>query len=300
MSNMKVSIVIPNWNGRDKLLRNLPQVLKVKGVHEIIVSDDASSDDSIKVLKKHFPQIKLVKRKVNGGFSTNVNTGVKEAKGDLIFLLNTDAVPAQDCLKYILPHFQNEKVFSVGLNSAGNWTWVKFENGFFWHFKAPLNGVKPQTHQTLWSSGGSGVFRRDIWDSLGGLDELFSPFYEEDVDIGYRATKRGFINIWEAKAIVEHYKQRGVIQENFSSKRISEVAQRNQLFFIWKNMTDINLILQHIFYLVKMLLLHPKYWPIFISAFKHFSEVMKKRSLEKQQATLTDKEILSMYPNNFV
>src|SRR5206468_7818529 len=66
-------------------------------------------------------------------------------------------------------------------------------------------------------------------DKLGGFDELFNPFYEEDVDLGYRARKRGFINIFEPKSKVEHYKEKGVISLNFSQTLIAKTAQRNQL-----------------------------------------------------------------------
>lgn len=290
---MKTSIVIPNWNGEEKLRKNLPKVLKVSGVDEIIVSDDASTDGSCDLIKKGFPEVKLVIRDKNGGFSSNVNTGFKVANGDLIFLLNSDAVPEEDSLEAVLSHFKDEKVFSVGCNTGGSWSWAKWENGFFWHNQA--KDTPKEAHQTLWASGGSAVFRKSVWDELNGLDELFDPFYEEDVDIGYRATKRGYINLWEPKAKVEHYKEPGVIKENFSQSKINKTAQRNQLFFIWKNITSSKLILEHKWTLAKMLLTSPGYWPIFLSAYKHLTEVLKKREIEKKGQKLTDEEILNMF-----
>src|SRR3989338_10292550 len=115
---MKVSLVIPNWNGVDKLKKNLPEVLKVKVVDEINIVDDASSDESVEFIKENYPQIKLITSnlKKNQGFSSNVNAGFKEALGDIIFLLNTDAVPHSECVEIALPHFKDEKVFSVSCN----------------------------------------------------------------------------------------------------------------------------------------------------------------------------------------
>lgn len=290
---MKVSIVIPNWNGEDKLKRHLPDVLKVEGVDEVVVVDDASSDNSVAVIEENFPQVKCIKKEKNSGFSGAVNTGVYDCSGDIVFLLNSDATPSKGCVKPALRHFTDEKVFSVGCNTGGSWAWGYFKDGFFWHKQAE---TQPKTaHQTLWVSGGSGFFKKSIWDKLGGLDELFNPFYEEDVDLGYRATKRGYINIWEPDSLVEHYKEVGVIAREFSKAFISKIAQRNQLFFIWKNITSKKLTSQHKKALVKMLLTHPKYWLIFLSARGFLREILKKRTIEVEQNKLTDEEILGKF-----
>lgn len=287
---MKVSIVIPNWNGAEKLRHNLPKVLQIKGVDEVIVSDDASTDNSVEILKNEFPQVKLIVREKNGGFSSNVNTGVKAAEGDLVFLLNSDAVPDKDCLSKIIPHFKDEKVFAVGLSSGGGYTYGYFKDGYFWHGAKEIDNG--QVHPTLWVSCGSGVFRKSIWDKLGGLDELLNPFYEEDTDIGYRACKRGYTNLLEPKAHVEHYKEPGVIQLNFSKVKVKKVAERNHLIFIWKNITSQKLTNEHQKALMKMLVIHPKYWLTFLAAAKSLPEILKKREVERKEAKVADEEIL--------
>lgn len=295
---LSVSVVIPNWNGYDKLKRNIPEVLKVKGVSEVIVSDDASTDKSVELLKTEFPQVKVILRKENGGFSSNVNTGFRAATGDLVFLLNSDATPKSDCLTYLLPHFKDKKVFGVGCNTGGSWNWAKFRNGYFWHNQSSEKVTA--THETLWAGGGSSLFRKSIWDKLHGLDELMDPFYEEDTDLGYRSRKRGYINLWEPKAIVEHYKEVGVIAKNFSQKTIGFVAQRNQLIFIWKNMTDNGLIRQHILYLILMMMKHPKYFFIVLAALKKLPKIYQLRQIEIKESTVSDKEILGKYSLNTI
>lgn len=290
---MKVSIVIPNWNGAEKLKKNLPFVLKVKGVDEVIVSDDASTDESVEIIEEEFPEVKLIKREKNNGFSSNVNTGVKASSGDLIFLVNSDVLPESDCVNTAVHHFKNPKVFSIGLNSGGSWSWAKFTNGFFWHWVS--KDVPSKTHQTLWASGGSGIFRRSIWDELGGLDEIFNPFYEEDVDLGYRAVKRGYINLWEPKSMVQHYKYPGVISLHFSQSQIASVAQRNQLIFIWKNITSKKLITDHQKSLSKRLVMHPKYWSVFLSSIIRLNKILPKRQLEEKDAKVSDEEIFSKF-----
>jgi GT2 family glycosyltransferase len=292
---MTTTIVIPNWNGAEKLRKNLPQVIEVarlEGIQQIIVVDDKSSDDSLEVLQE-FPEVQVVKRTKNGGFSSCVNTGVMAVKTDFVVLLNTDAIPQKGFLKFAIPHFTNEKVFSVSCRAGdGSWSWAKFENGYFWH---GMGEATDQSHQTLWSSGGGGIFRVSIWNELGGLDELYNPFYEEDVDLGYRATKRGYINIWEPKSVVEHYKEPGVIATHFKKETVAKTAQRNQLIFMWKNITSEKLFLEHRSALTRQIIKHPKYASIFWSALKRWSQIVKKRNIEKRQTILTDEEVLSKY-----
>ncbi len=290
-----ISIIIPSWNSAEKLTKNLQSSLDaIKGYpgSEVIVVDDASSDNSVEVVEKQFPEVRLIKRPKNGGFSSTVNHGVREAKGEFVVQINSDARPEKDFLKYALPHFKNPQVFSINCNSGGSWNTAEFKNGYIWHKQAP--GDPNQVHQTLWSSGGSGIFRRDLWQKMGGLDELFNPFYEEDMDLGYRATKRGYINIWEPKCKVEHYKEKGVIATHFSTSKVARVAQRNQLFFMWKNITDSGMLFRHILALAMMLLTHPKYWRIFLSALVKLPQLLPKRAEEQKHARLTDKQVLEM------
>lgn len=299
---MKVSIVIPYWNGAEKIKNNLPRVLEVaraNKIDEVIASDDASSDESVKIIKTQFSDVILVEREHNGGFSSNVNSALEKATGDLIFLLNSDAVPSKDFLKPVLPHFNNPKVFSVGCNVGGLWTVGKFKDGFFWHEQGSLEtDQKLEAHHTLWVSGGSGIFRKEVMRELGGMDTLYNPFYVEDLDLGYRAWKRGYINIWEPESHVEHYQEKGVIETNFSRSTVTSTAERNQLIFTWKNITSENLINQHKKALIKRLTTHPKYGVIFLQAVRRLPEILHKRKIEKQAEKLTDEQVLSIFSDS--
>lgn len=296
---MKISIVIPIWNGSEAIKSHLPKILEVaraNSVSEVILSDDGSTDDSVEVIRKNFPEVILLERESNGGFSTNVNNGARRAKGDLLILLNIDTTPQKDFIKYALPHFEDPRVFGVGCNVGGLWATGRFEKGFFWHGQGSLDkGKKMEAHQTLWVSGGSGIFRKSLWDELGGLDTLFDPCYEEDVDLGYRATKRGYINIWEPKSIVEHYKEVGDIAKNMSKTSITRAAEKNHLIFIWKNITSSKLTREHQMMLVKILFTHPGYWPVFWDAWKNISQIQKKRKIEEREAKLTDEEVFRIF-----
>lgn len=297
---MKISIVIPYWNGVEKIKRYLPQVLefaRLNKVEEVIASDDASTDDTVKLLKSQFPEVVVLEHQKNRGFASNVNAGISYAYGDYVFLINSDASPEKDVLRYAIPHFENPQVFSVGCKvGEGLWATGKFENGFFRHGQAQkTTSCEAKAHRTLWASGGSAIFRKSLWDEMGGLDVLYDPFYVEDVDLGFRATKRGYINIWEPKARVEHYTEKGVIESNFTQNIISNTSERNMLIFVWKNITDQNMMAEHRVALAKRLVQHPKYWPIFLSAIKKLPLILEKRNREKMKAKLTDEEVFNLF-----
>lgn len=289
---MKVSVVVVNWNGVEKLRRFLPEILKLRGVDEFVVTDDASTDGSVKLLERDFPSVRIIRRDKNKGFSSNSNSGVKGASGDLVFLLNSDAVPNIDCIEKALPYFNDDKIFSVGCNTGGNWSWGKFENGYFWHY---VKEGEQETHQTLWSRGGSMILRKSIFEKLEGFDELFDPFYEEDTDLGYRATKSGYKNFWVKECVVKLPEEKGVIEKNFSKRKFSEVAQRNQLFFIWKNITDQDLIKDHKMELIKNIVKSPKYLNVFFMACRYLPQIRKKKKHQIKEFKLTDHEIFEMF-----
>ena len=124
MKNYKVSVVIPCWNSRALLEKNLINIIEAKenkknNIIEIIVVDDASSDDSVEYLQE-IKEIKLIKLTKNKGFSGAVNMGVRSAKGDLVCLLNTDVSPSYSFLEKVNFDFNDENVFGVSLHEKGD------------------------------------------------------------------------------------------------------------------------------------------------------------------------------------
>ncbi|MBI3984697.1 MAG: glycosyltransferase family 2 protein [Candidatus Levybacteria bacterium] len=253
---MNLSVVIPNYNGAQILGKNLPKILKeledFGKEYEIIIVDDGSEDNSIEVIKK-FPKIKLFLNPKNLGFSSTVDRGVEEASGQLILLLNTDVYPEKGFLGPLVDCFEDEKVFAVGcmdksiekekivLRGRGIGSW---QRGFLVHSRGEVDRT-----DTLWVSGGSGMFRKSIWVKLGGLNRLFDPFYWEDIDLSYRALKSGFKVLFEPKSIVFHEHEKGVIKKKFSPFDVKVIAYRNQFTFVWTNLTDFDLLIKHILFL---------------------------------------------------
>ncbi|MBI2420762.1 MAG: glycosyltransferase [Candidatus Levybacteria bacterium] len=272
---MKISIIIPNYNGAELLKKNLPKVFDAissykDGAIEVIIIDDYSTDNSLMEIqsfvkiqdenaktKSQFRQggikLKSIRNEKNLGFSSTINKGVREADGEIVVLLNTDVIPERTFLPPLLSHFKNDEVFAVGcmdksieekkvvLRGRGVGAWKR---GFLVHSRGEIGKAN-----TLWVSGGSGAFRKSIWEKLGGFDSLYNPFYYEDIDLSYRAQKSGYKVLFESESPVIHEHEKGAIKSTYSRSQIRAIAYRNQFIFVWKNATDLDLQILHIFWL---------------------------------------------------
>lgn len=301
---MRVSIIIPNYNGKNLLAKNLPRILNVSGIEKVVVVDDGSSDGSAEYLKRHFPQVKLIEKVTNSGFATTVNLGVKTVSSDFVILLNTDVVPQKDFLPPLLSYFKDPKVFAVGcLDESREDTGIvkrgrgigTFVRGFLQHARGEIN-----QSDTLWVNGGSGAFRRDLWEKLDGMDEIYAPFYWEDIDLSYRAQKAGYKVMFAPKSVVVHRHHEGAINSFYTPEQIITIAYRNQFLFVWKNITDYNLFIQHLLWLPyhqlgALLRKDRPFWRGFFQSLYKLPEVIRKRRLQELVYKKSDTEILSKY-----
>ncbi|MBI4039719.1 glycosyltransferase [Candidatus Daviesbacteria bacterium] len=287
---MTTSIVIPNWNGRSLLKANLAAVLAA-GAGEVIVVDDGSTDQSVALVRANFPQIKLVIHKQNMGFSQSVNDGVQTASGQIAVLLNSDVAPHANFLPPLVKHFTDDQVFAVSAHEPqASWAKGMWQNGFFEHQPGQKTD---QLHISFWASGGSAAFSKDKFLQLGGMDLLYKPFYFEDIDLSYRAAKRGWKILWEPASLVDHQHE-GTIGKYFSRSYIDFVSQRNQLIFIWKNIADKKMFKEHKTALVRRLV-RPGYWWPFLSALLKLSQIGKLRQKEIAEQIVSDEEIFARF-----
>lgn len=315
---MNLSIIIPNYNGENLLKKNLPAVYKASrnyhgGNVEIIISDDPSTDNSGEVIRNFITEnkdknivIKTVSNKLQNkaGFSKNVNRGVGLAGGDILVLLNTDVNPRENFLETLIQHFADKNVFAVGcmdesiegdqkiFRGRGVGSWQK---GFMMHSKGDID-----KDNTLWASGGSSAFNRKIWEQIGGLEELYNPYYWEDIDISYRAQKCGYNILFEKKSIVIHEHEKGAIRTISNKSQIKKTAYRNQFIFVWLNITDKDLLFSHFFWLPFHLFSAAirrdrDFFSGFISAIMKINEIINKRKKYIELFRITDKDILKNF-----
>ncbi len=316
---MDISVIVPNFNGQNLLGKNIPKLVEVlldfiernnKKI-EIIITDDNSADSSVEVTRKIINKysndelkLELVESSVNSGFSGNVNRGVEKAKGEILLLLNTDVIPKIGFLDPLLAHFKDPKLFAVAcmdesiegdkieLRGRGVGKWSR---GFLLHSRGLLN-----ENNTLWVSGGSGAFRKSVWDKLGGLNEVFNPFYWEDIDLSYRARKSGYETLFEKKSVVVHEHESGTIKSRFSPFDVKKIAYRNQFIFVWENATDLNIVLSHFmwlpYYFIRAVInADLAFFLGFFGTFNLIPKIVKSRSKNKKLFVKTDIEVVAPF-----
>lgn len=306
---MKISIIIPNFNGRTLLENNLPKIISAaesfeKANWEIIIVDDASTDGSARFLKKNYPRIKLIVHKTTQYFAKSCNDGVKSAKGEIVVLLNNDVIPEKSFLKPLIKNFSDRMVFSVGCKEKGfangknifsGRSGGDFKKGFLVHWRAEDQDQK----ETLWSASGSAAYRRDLWLKLGGLDSLFRPAYGEDLDLSYRALKSGFKVLFEPESQVFHQHETTNLKV-FGKEKIKIYSFKNQFLFVWKNITDFSLLFSHFLWLFYHFFITTyktkgAFLLGFFLALKQLPEALSARKKAKSYFVLNDREILEKF-----
>jgi len=285
---MKLSVIIPSYNGRHLLGQHLPAVVATKP-EEIIVVDDASTDTSVEFITANFPQIKLVRLSHNVGFARAVNAGVAAAKGDIVILFNNDVSPQSDCLIDLVNRFAADpQLFSIGFwetdprtgnqrgKSRGYW-----QRGLVHHAQAP----DLDAGSTFWTFAAAAAYRKSMWDKLGGLDTLFRPAYWEDIDLSYRAQKQGWRVAFDPTRRVVHTAE-STMKPIFGQK-MTRLAYKNQLLFVWKNITSIKLLMTHLLWLPYHIVFDPSG---FFLALLQLPEAVRGRY--KQLPSITADEVI--------
>ena len=205
----------------------------------------------------------------------------------------------KDLVKNTLPHFSDPNLFAVGFaqteknNEIVGKNNVYWKSGFFRHKKADSLSFG----KTAWAEGGSSIFSKDKFLEFGGFDDLYSPFYWEDIDLSYRAWKKGYKILFDPNVLVNHHHE-STISTYFSAKTIKRVSYRNQFIFIWKNITNPTYLLSHLLLLIPNLLFFAikgefKILSGFFMALFKLGNILKKRAGQKKTYLLTDKEVVN-------
>ncbi len=203
---VKVSVVIPVWNGRAFLGDCLDALLAQQGVpFEVIAVDDRSPDDSAVFIARHYPQVRLLRNEYNMGFAGACNVGMRAARGEILVLLNQDTVVRPGWLAAMVRAFEGERVGVVGckilypdgetIQHAGGW--IEWPLGLAYHYghHERDDGRWDEPRQVDFVTGASMAVRRAVLETIGMLDEGFWPGYYEDVDFCLRVQRAGY-EVW--------------------------------------------------------------------------------------------------------
>lgn len=297
----KISIVILNWEGLELLKECVPSVIRAthnySGNCEVIMVDNGSKDKSIDYLKTSFPEIRIISLAENLGFSKGMNKGIKESKNRIVIGLNNDTIVKEDFIEPLVRHFSHKDVFAVGAKMMGGdrkaFNFEKTTGRFpFGFFKIKYEDMD-EAANTLYACGGAFAVNKEKFLELGGFDE--GLFYWDDVDLGYRAWKRGWRNIFEPKSVVYHKKQ-GSMKKRYSQNEILARARESHFLFTWKNLQDRGLLLLHILFLPALTLVAVFSGKLYFvqglfRALGKLGLIMRKRR-EGKKELITDREVL--------
>ena len=255
------TVVIPNWNGRDLLEKYIPPLLAAMAGNpdnEILVVDNGSEDGSAAFLAERFPQVKVLALPKNLGFGGGSNAGFRQAKNDVVVLLNSDMRVELGFLQPLLDGFTDEKVFAVScqiflsdpekVREETGLTEGWWDNGRLW-VGHRIDDKVQQLFPCFYGGGGSCAFDRRKFLELGAFDEILRPFYYEDTDIGYMAWKRGWKCLYQPASIVYH-EHRGTIGKKFDRTYIDRVVRKNALLWAWKNIHEPRRLAGHFLFVV--------------------------------------------------
>lgn len=288
-----ISVVLPNYNGKNLLKKNLPSIyaaLEYANVeYEIIVSDDCSSDGSIKFLNDTYPNIKVISTSTNLGFSGNCNNGIKNATQELTCVTNTDVSFDINYFKNALPYFNDENLFAVkgkiynyedepeNITTINETCLTYIKRGLI-RFKCD---IKPDNNKISKNIGGQYVglgccfvANTHHLKSIGGFYEIFSPYYWEDSDIAIAALEQGYNLIYEKDCIIYHNHGSTISKTQNALKR-KIISNRNKFIFTWLHLRGLkNWIISILFiilnFLTRWIVLDIKYYVSLFSAIKKY------------------------------
>jgi GT2 family glycosyltransferase len=260
-SSPSATVQILNWEGRHLLEESIPAALAAVrhagGDHELVVVDNGSTDGSADFVREHYPEVRIVRLDRNYRFTGGNNRAVRTSKKDIVVFLNNDMLVDRDFLPPLLEAFTDPTVFAV-TSQVFFWdktrrreetgkTRARYENGFFtmWHDQISEGEEQGPPIPVFWGGGGSCAFDRRKYLAIGGLDTLFDPFYVEDTDLSYQAWKRGWKCLLAPSSHVVH-RHRATNKPKFGERFVDNTIRRNQYVFIWKNVTQPRMFLQHL------------------------------------------------------
>lgn len=245
-----ISIIIPTYHSKERLIANLRHNVQfINQADEVIVVNDYPVENLERDLRE-FSQIKYIQHEKNTGFGGAVNDGVAKANGDFILLLNDDVLLIDNSYQKAVTYFSKDSnLFAVSFAQSDKPNHCFGKNTLFWRRGLPYHRGRDSTTSGTngWAEGGSALFSREKWNVLGGFSPLFSPFYWEDIDLSYRAWKKGYTIEFDADIIVNHHHE-STIGTYFPKKAVEIIAFRNQFIFTWKNISDTSYIISYIFF----------------------------------------------------
>lgn len=316
---LRFSIIIVSWNALHHLKTFLPSV--VASAHEnfeIILADNASSDDSKAWVREQYPDVKIVTFDHNYGYCGGNNRAVPYATGDILLFLNNDVKVEPDWLTPLSQLFADNPDIAaaqpkmLSYKNPETFEYAGAAGGFLDKYGYPFcrgrlfdtlendDGQYDKPSEIFWASGAALAIRKDVFQELGGFDEDFE-FHMEEIDLCWRLWNRGYKIAYCPQSVVYHL---GGGSLPMDSPRKVYYNYRNSLRMLWKNYTTpsllfrfpARLLLDTIAALRELLSGNAKVFKAMIKGHWHFwrslGKTSKKRKKLQKERTNDDNPVL--------
>lgn len=205
-----VAVVILNWNGKALLEKFLPSVVQSSYENlQLIVGDNASTDDSISFLRASYPTIRIIQNQVNLGFAGGYNQILKQVEADYLVLLNSDVEVPKNWIKPVIDLMESDSQIAVAQPKLKwqvdpkQFEYAGAAGGFIDRYGYPFcrgrifdsveqdKGQYDQNMDVFWASGAALFIRNNCWKEVEGLDADFFAHMEE-IDLCWRLKNLGY------------------------------------------------------------------------------------------------------------
>ena len=246
----KIAVVILNYNGVHWLERFLDQVIKNSPEADVIVTDNASSDNSISFLKEYFPKTRLIQNKKNDGYAGGYNKALSQVNADYFVLLNTDVEVSSNWIMPVIDLMDKDPKIAAcqpKIKQYHNKAFFEYAGacgGFLDKFGFPYcrgrifenleedKGQYDNVMEVFWATGACLFIRASSFFEIGGFDDEFFAHMEE-IDLCWRLQKSGYKIMCQPKSVVYHV---GGGTLNSSSSFKTYLNYRNNLYMLYKNL----------------------------------------------------------------
>lgn len=217
----KVAVVILNYNGKKFLEKFLANVITHSAPHEVIIADNASTDDSLEFLKQNFPHVKVLANSNNDGYAKGYNVALKQISADYFILLNNDVEVSPNWIEPMLDLMQKDSKIAVcqpKLIDQKNKTLFEYaggSGGFIDKYGYPFcrgrvfneietdNGQYNDAIPVFWASGACMMVKANVYWKAGGLDDDYFAHMEE-IDLCWRIKNMGYEVYVQPQSTVYH------------------------------------------------------------------------------------------------
>jgi hypothetical protein len=246
-----VAVVILNWNGREFLRKFLPSVIEhSRGIAEIIVADNASTDSSIEFLQNTYPEVRIITNRTNGGFARGYNEALAEVEADYYILLNSDIEVTAGWIEPVIALLESDADIAAcqpklrSYHEPEKFEYAGAAGGYIDTYGYPFcrgrifEAIETDTGQyndaieIFWATGACMFVKASLFHKMGGFDADFFAHMEE-IDFCWRLKNEGYRIMYCPDSVVYHVGG-GTLPKKSSRK--TYLNFRNNISLLFKNL----------------------------------------------------------------